>query len=73
LHAEAELNAKKSSLTTDLLDEFKTAHDKWVAENPTEAADNLKNLAKQNELFTEINKRNIGLNGEAMVDNISST
>lgn len=72
LHAEAELNAKKSSLTTDLLDEFKTAHDKWVAENPTEAADNLKNLAKQNELFTEINKRNIGLNGETMVDNISS-
>ena len=73
LHAEAELNAKKSSLTTDLLDEFKTAHDKWVAENPTEAADNLKNLAKQNELFTEINKRNIGANGEAMVDNISTT
>lgn len=73
LHAETELNAKKSSLTTDLLDEFKTAHDKWVAENPTEAADNLKNLAKQNELFAEINKRNIGLNGEAMVDNISST
>ena len=73
LHAETELNAKKSSLTTDLLDEFKTAHDKWVAENPTEAADNLKNLAKQNELFTEINKRNIGLNGEAMVDNISTT
>ena len=73
LHAEAELNTKKSSLTTDLLDEFKTAHDKWVAENPTEAADNLKNLAKQNELFTEINKRNIGANGEAMVDNISTT
>ena len=73
LHAEAELNAKKSSLTTDLLDEFKTAHNKWVAENPTEAADNLKNLAKQNELFTEINKRNIGANGEAMVDNISTT
>lgn len=56
-----------------MLDEFKTAHDKWVAENPTEAADNLKNLAKQNELFTEINKRNIGANGEAMVDNISTT
>lgn len=73
LHAEAELNAKKSSLTTDLLDEFKTAHNKWVAENPIEAADNLKNLAKQNELFTEINKRNIGANGEAMVDNISTT
>lgn len=73
LHAEAELNAKKLSLTTDLLDEFKTAHNKWVAENPTEAADNLKNLAKQNELFTEINKRNIGANGEAMVDNISTT
>lgn len=73
LDAEVELDAKKSSLTTDLLDEFKTAHNKWVAENPTEAADNLKNLAKQNELFTEINKRNIGVNGEAMVDNISTT
>lgn len=72
-YVEAELNAKKTSLTTDLLDEFKAAHDKWVAENPTEAADNLKNLAKQNEIFTEINKRNIGANGEAMVDNISTT
>lgn len=72
-YVEAELNAKKTSLTIDLLDEFKAAHDKWVAENPTEAADNLKNLAKQNEIFTEINKRNIGANGEAMVDNISTT
>lgn len=72
-YVEAELNAKKTSLTTDLLDEFNAAHDKWVAENPTEAADNLKNLAKQNEIFTEINKRNIGANGEAMVDNISTT
>lgn len=72
-YVEAELNTKKASLTTGLLDEFKAAHDKWVAENPTEAADNLKNLAKQNEIFTEINKRNIGANGEAMVDNISTT